>query len=488
VWSVNVPVVNRAWIRLFTEAIGDNDLAPEDLAKTFAYRAYFNMGAIGDIFELVGMPRDSLESLLGLPPGPEQPKMKPSRRTFMKTPRLITFAIGRSRHGRKVESALPQLRHRYQRFDQELTDMPDDDLLASIDQLMDLSTEAAYTNIVVPLLANIYTGLLRRRLSGKGLDLEQIDIALAGDPTNDADPNGELDRLADTIVEHGSGSKEAADHLDLFLGRFGHFGESGNDFSVATWAEQPDLVMQMAAARSGAQRIDRLSWEDATVELGALTKITAHPIRKRAVTYQIRRDQVSSLYTYGYGLFRGYFLELGSRLTERGVISEPEDIMYLTLDDVRGAVAGALSPRDAKGIVAQHRAELERVADLDMPEVIYGDEFIPAAPGSSDGLLTGVATSRGHYQGPVRVVRGLADFDKVTEGDVLAIPFSDVGWTPLFAKAGAVIAESGGMLSHSSVVAREYGIPCVVSVHGAMRLPDGATVTVDGYRGEIVID
>ena len=86
------------------------------------------------------------------------------------------------------------------------------------------------------------------------------------------------------------------------------------------------------------------------------------------------------------------------------------------------------------------------------------------------------------------MVAGTNDFAKVEAGDVIAIPYSDVGWTPLFAKAGAVVAAAGGMLSHSSIVAREYRIPCVVSVAGAMQLPDGATVTVDGYAGTVVVD
>jgi pyruvate,water dikinase len=67
------------------------------------------------------------------------------------------------------------------------------------------------------------------------------------------------------------------------------------------------------------------------------------------------------------------------------------------------------------------------------------------------------------------------------------IPFSDVGWTPLFTRAGAVIAESGGILSHSSIVAREYGIPAVVSVAGAMELKDETWVELDGYQGEIYL-
>ena len=70
---------------------------------------------------------------------------------------------------------------------------------------------------------------------------------------------------------------------------------------------------------------------------------------------------------------------------------------------------------------------------------------------------------------------------------MLVVPYSDVGWTPLFVKAGAVIAASGGMLSHSSVVAREYGIPAVVSVANAMQLKDGQRVCVDGYRGLVTI-
>jgi pyruvate,water dikinase len=67
------------------------------------------------------------------------------------------------------------------------------------------------------------------------------------------------------------------------------------------------------------------------------------------------------------------------------------------------------------------------------------------------------------------------------------VPHSDVSWTPLFARAGAIVAEAGGMLSHSSIVAREFGIPCVVSAAGACDLPDGTEVVVDGYEGVVTV-
>jgi pyruvate,water dikinase len=80
------------------------------------------------------------------------------------------------------------------------------------------------------------------------------------------------------------------------------------------------------------------------------------------------------------------------------------------------------------------------------------------------------------------------DFAKLESGDVLVIPYSDVSWTPLFSKAGAVVAESGGILSHSSIIAREYGLPAIVSVNNATRqLQDDMIVTVDGYHGTITL-
>jgi pyruvate,water dikinase len=124
------------------------------------------------------------------------------------------------------------------------------------------------------------------------------------------------------------------------------------------------------------------------------------------------------------------------------------------------------------------------VENVSPPTLIYGDQPLPLDTPAED-TLRGTPVSGGRYVGPVRVVAGMRDFDKVRSGDVLVIPYSDAGWTPLFVKAGAVVAESGGMLSHSAIVAREYGIPGVVSVPGACRIQDDAVVTVDGYQGTV---
>lgn len=502
VWSVNVPMVNRAWVDLFVEALGEVDVAPEDLARSFGYRSYFNMSAIGEIFAALGMPRESLELLLGLPAGSRQPKFKPTAATFRKTPRLLRMAVRQTRYGARTDEAVERLRSDYQRFaSHDLASTGDDALLADIAAMRTVGIGAARLNIVVPLLANIFTAVLRGRLAKRRIDLESVDLMDGFDGGDAFDPNPHLEAIADQIRSLDPSTREAAlrdgydalppsvaEAVDRFLDRFGHFSDSGNDFSVPNWREQPDTVVKVAAQRTARAAVsERRTWQEATRGVPGWQRPLLDALRTRAQTYVRRRDAVSSTYTYGYGLFRRYFLELGARLVERNVIDAADDVMYLTFEELEAAVEGTHG--DFAALVAARKREIAAVADLHLPDVIYGDDFIPRP--ADDGGVTawhGTATARGHHSGRVCIVGGLADFDKVQEGDVIAIPFSDVGWTPLFDKAGAVVAEAGGLLSHSSIVAREYGIPCVVSVEGAMRMPEGATVTVDGYRGVVVLE
>ena len=122
--------------------------------------------------------------------------------------------------------------------------------------------------------------------------------------------------------------------------------------------------------------------------------------------------------------------------------------------------------------------------NITAPELIYGENE-PVLDIKSASEFQGVPASAGFYRGPACVVKSRAEFGKVKKGDVLLIPFSDVGWTPIFPKAGAVISESGGMLSHCAIVAREYGIPSVVSALGVMNLKDGQMLTVDANAGVV---
>ncbi|HET8945020.1 MAG TPA: PEP-utilizing enzyme, partial [Dehalococcoidia bacterium] len=119
------------------------------------------------------------------------------------------------------------------------------------------------------------------------------------------------------------------------------------------------------------------------------------------------------------------------------------------------------------------------------------DRFFGAIrePSFQAGVLTGIAASRGVARGIARVVRSLEEIERLGPGEILVTHATSPPWTPLFAVAGAVVTEAGGILSHCAVVAREYQIPAVVGARGALqKIEDGMLVTVDGTGGTVKIE
>jgi pyruvate,water dikinase len=492
VWTINIPTVNGAWIRLLEELVGPTGLRPEDLARRFHHRAYFDMGAMGRIFEILGLPRDSLERLMGVTvTGGQRPRFRPSLRTLVHLPRMLRFAIGKLSFGRGFPRWLARTRAGFDALRPLNGDAP----LRSIDALMALSSEVAYHNIVVPLLMQIYDRLLHRSLVRCGIDPDRLDLTRGLVALREQDPNRHLDALAQTfrglepsvqkslLAAPAGGLREIephfADLVDAFLERFGHFSDSGNDLSSVPWRETPERIVKMVAAHPAREPADaRVAFDE--LRIPALRRPMVTWLYRRARAFRLHREQLSSLYTLGYGLMRDPVLAMGKQLAEEGRLEHPDDIFYLELWELRGELAPDLAQR-----AAARRTDLERTRNLPLPELIFGDQPPPQAPPSKRDVLTGTAASRGYHEGPARVVAGIDELDRIQTGDVLVVPYSDVGWTPLFVRAGAIVAESGGLLSHSAIVAREYGIPAVVSVSGACGLPDGTRIAVDGYAGTV---
>jgi pyruvate,water dikinase len=504
VWSVNVPLVNGAWIDLFTQFIGPNELRPDDLARSFGYRAYFNMGTIGRIFEMLGMPRETLELLLGFE-GTRRPTFRPTVRTLRHLPRMVLAGMRVLLYGRRIGDLLSRLDAELRVVEGvDVEALSDREILADLDGLAGIVRRAAYANIVIPLLMSAYYGGLRRRLERRGIDVARLDLDDAAAVDSGVDPAPRLDSLhgrfsaldeaaQERVRREGYRALDDVDPsfrvaIDRFLARFGHFSDSGNDFSAVPWREDRERVLRMVVDHRPASADDsRLRWAEVAAGENVFSRLVLERWRRRARDYQRHRDEVGFHYTRGYGLFRSRYLELGRRLVARHLLDHSEEVWYLTDGEIRQAIGG--HPVPCRTLAARRRAEVDAAGDFEMPELIFGDDFVPSPVDRTiGGVLHGIPTSRGVYRGPIRVVRGRDDFARLESGDVLVIPFSDVGWTPLFARAGAVVAESGGILSHSSIVAREYGIPCVVSVPGACRLPEGTIAIVDGYAGAVTVE
>jgi rifampicin phosphotransferase len=146
---------------------------------------------------------------------------------------------------------------------------------------------------------------------------------------------------------------------------------------------------------------------------------------------------------------------------------------------------------DVARLIAMRKQEFARYEKMTPPRVMTSEGEVITGRRSGvlvpPGALSGIPVSPGLAEGYVKVVRNLEE-GNLEKGDILVAPYTDPGWTPLFHSARALIMEAGGLMTHGSVVAREYGIPAVVGIDRATeRLKDGQFVRVDGTQGVVEI-
>ena len=215
------------------------------------------------------------------------------------------------------------------------------------------------------------------------------------------------------------------------------------------------------------------------------------------------------------GLLRLAALELGQRLASRGQVARRDDVFFLEPAEARDALR---SGGDHRELIARRSGEQAWVlahpgppaygndpgplpsfeglpveAQLAMNALrwvldrIFGPPPPPDLPGQG-ALLRGIGVSAGSYTGPVRIVLDEAELSRIQSGDVLVCPITSPVWSVLFPTIGALVTDTGGMLSHPAIIAREYRLPAVVATGLATRLlRDGQTVTVDGTDGTVEV-
>jgi rifampicin phosphotransferase len=212
--------------------------------------------------------------------------------------------------------------------------------------------------------------------------------------------------------------------------------------------------------------------------------------------FMAARERCKSSNIRAIGEVRECFLELGRRAVRNGHLAHERQTFMLVADEVDGFVA---DPASFRTTLAEREVDYLSLYDLEPPYSIVGT-VPPLGEWSKRGassasrvqagdVLTGVAGSPGIATGTARVMLDISDPTALEPGDILIAPSTDPSWTPLFLVAGAVITNIGAVGTHAVIVSRELGIPCVPSIADATsRIPDGATVTVDGSRGTVTIE
>jgi phosphohistidine swiveling domain-containing protein len=210
-----------------------------------------------------------------------------------------------------------------------------------------------------------------------------------------------------------------------------------------------------------------------------------------AQRYAVIREQQARQLTLGWPLLRRCALRLGETLRADGVIDQAEDVFYLTRAELD-------THAPLQELVNQRRGTWERQRRLLAPltigrpprllakELLGAVEAVRTTGPTPKDAIVGQPASPGRATGPVRIIHGPGDFDRFQLGEVLVARATAPAWTPLFARAVAVVTDGGTLAAHASLVAREYGIPAVVATGDATtRLRDGQRVTVDGGAGTV---
>ncbi len=298
------------------------------------------------------------------------------------------------------------------------------------------------------------------------------EIALGAHPPADADFTGGIRRLAAGELDRGA-----------FLEAFGHRARNEMELSVPRWSEDPAAVDQLAksapaVAFAASDAFERIATE---AKLAGGLRDAAKRWADRLRTYLGLRESGKHHLLLGYAVVRRALVELDRRFALNG------GAFFLLPAELGDLLAG----KDLSATIAARRKHRQTELTLEVPAVLFSDDLdaigrpVPTPEGAT--TFDGIPLSAGVAEGPALVLTEPCE-PPAGEAFVLVCPSTDPAWVPLFAGAKALVMETGGVLSHGAIVAREFGLPAVAGLPDATRqIRTGQTVRVDGGRGTVWI-
>lgn len=335
----------------------------------------------------------------------------------------------------------------------------------------------------------------------------------------------------DAVQRLTSTDKEFANAFSSYQKEFG--ARTLREVADETLAESPFLILRLIrdqlvrdydpAAHSAALQQTRIATMVEARELLASHSAEEgerfeKALRRGERAYPIREDNQFYTVSSPMALLRYAVLELGHRLASRNQIERRDDVFFLELEEARKAQLAGDELHSLHSLVERRKEErawveshpgpasygrnpgpppsmkaLPSEARFLMEGLLWAVNLVFAADHgghkpAGDKILHGIAVSPGRYTGPARIIMNESEFGKIQPGDVLVCPITSPVWSVLFLSIGALVADTGGILSHPAIIAREYRVPAVVSAgNGTTILRDGQRITVDGSNGLVEI-
>lgn len=499
-WSINQPLTCGVWGKLFAIVLGDRarDLNFEETATLHFASAYFNVTLLGKIFRRMGLPPESLEFLtrgakFSKPPLMSTVKNIPGLWRLLKR----ELKLGRQFASDRDKLFIPIISAMVEQPAQELSST---EIINRIDTILGLLDRATYYNILAPLSLAIRQGIFKaadKDLNYSGTP-EIAAVSSLAEVANQArkllaTEQITLDSCA-SLFAHIAENPEGAtiiESFNLWLGKYGYLSEVATDISIPRWRDKPGIAREMFTRfffdAQGAKKA-QLSSHKSDRSFGV--RIVQKRLNLKGAVAEIYNQLLANL--------RWSFLALEQKWLDEGLLNHEGDIFLLKLEEVIAAVNNEETEASPKltSIVEQRREKWLQEKALDsVPKLVYGKPDISGWTVATtldvtdkSNKLKGIGTSSGQIEGVVKVITDLRDTSDVNSSTVIVVPYTDAGWSPVLARAGGLISEVGGRLSHGAIVAREYDIPAVMDVANATRLfQDGQRIKVDGKTGIIEI-
>lgn len=311
--------------------------------------------------------------------------------------------------------------------------------------------------------------------------------------------------------QHSLDGRAFLESYGEFLHAYGHRGHEDRDIYFQRRVEDPSIDYRaLASMLNTAESIDpevkerevnrqREEFADKVIDtirrgpLGAVKAEIFKLVYNQAIHFLMARDNERNGIDFATMSIRQGFKEVGRRLASRGVLASEEDLWFVGKDVLYRLLDGAetVTPLLRAKIDARRR-DFVRMLEREVvpPPYLQNRQGLDldADTDTGDGVLRGIGTARGTVTATARVVKKLDEVGKVEEGEILVVNATDPGWTPVFHIISGIVLETGGILAHGSCLAREYGLPAVQLPSAMQRIPDGATVTLNGDAGSVTVE
>jgi pyruvate,water dikinase len=382
--------------------------------------------------------------------------------------------------------------------EQSASELSPPEIIDRVETILDILEKATYYSILTPIslafrqaifqvkaedLDNSHTPEVESMVSLANLAADTRKLLAAEEITMNSSAS---------LFAHIAENPEGASILERFnqwLKRYGYLSNVATDIAVPRWQDNPRPIRETFAQfffdgekRKQAKSLGNqssISWQTKIVQLRLNLK-----------------GQVTEVYSQLLAHLRWSFVALAQDWLKNKVLETEDHIFFLNLLEIRRLIINSERELLAKlpELIQQRQQKLEQNQKLtSVPYIVYGNaiplgSFSPVNILSSSPILKGIGASAGQVEGVVKVIGNIEQISQIDSENIVVVPYTDSGWSPIFTRAKGLIAEVGGRLSHGAIVAREYGIPAIMNIPNVTQLlRDGQRVRIDGQTGIVEI-